>query len=69
MSCLLGTIIKSGYRFYFEVEAFHLTEIVEHISKNVNPNLFLPQLLPYKIVYASLLADYGLLEESLKYGF
>ncbi|KAF7254902.1 hypothetical protein EG68_07924 [Paragonimus skrjabini miyazakii] len=48
-------------------EAIQLTEVYEYAMKLANRNYRLPQLLPFKLVYATRLIDAGLLDRANRY--
>ncbi|KAA3675369.1 COPII coat assembly protein SEC16 [Paragonimus westermani] len=48
-------------------EAIQLTEVYEYAMKLANRNYRLPQLLPFKLVYATRLIDAGLLDKANRY--
>jgi hypothetical protein len=58
--CLVGSDIRSGPSNFVEPEAFQKTEIWYYAKKLGSSKFALPHFLVYKMMYASLLADIGM---------
>eukprot|EP00743_Colponemidia_sp_Colp-15_P002433 GILK01002637.1.p1 GENE.GILK01002637.1~~GILK01002637.1.p1 ORF type:complete len:926 (-),score=140.97 GILK01002637.1:2004-4433(-) len=57
----------SGTRTWITLESIQLTEIYEFARRGVNKQFFLPQLLPFKLLYAMQLADIGKTADAKSY--
>jgi len=64
---LLGADHKRRYHSFVTHEAIQATECYEFAKTAGNPQYTLPQFQPYKLIYAQLLADAGLLDAAQKY--
>lgn len=52
--------------FFRDVDALQLTETFQFVHRLQNSSFMVPHFQPYKLVYAYILAEHGLVEESQK---